>query len=84
MATSAYAQSQDQVQQMIALVKTLTVEKLKVLLRTENLTVGGVKSELQIRTIARTAARQLLFPSSLLTRHYQILKNYAMRVTRQD
>jgi len=55
MATSAYAQ-QDQVQQMIALVKTLTVEKLKTLLRTENLTVSGVKSELQIRTIARMTA----------------------------
>lgn len=53
MASSAYAQSQEQVQQMIAQVKTLTVEKLKILLRTENLTVGGVKSELQIRTIAR-------------------------------
>lgn len=37
---------------MIAQVKTLTVEKLKILLRTEGLTVSGVKSELQIRTIA--------------------------------
>ncbi|KEF61586.1 uncharacterized protein A1O9_03154 [Exophiala aquamarina CBS 119918] len=68
MATSAYAQSQDQVQQMIALVKTLTVEKLKTLLRAENLTVGGVKSELQIRTIARRTASQFLFRSLLLTK----------------
>lgn len=37
---------------MVAQVKTLTVEKLKTLLRTEGLTVSGVKSELQIRTIA--------------------------------
>jgi len=37
---------------MVAQVKTLTVEKLKTLLRTEGLPVSGVKSELQIRTIA--------------------------------
>ena len=62
MATSNYGQMQDQVQQMIAHVKTLTVEKLKNLLRVENLTVGGVKSELQIRTIARMCPKPLHCP----------------------
>lgn len=46
-------QAQDQVQAMVAHVKTLTVEKLKTLLRSEGLAVSGVKSELQIRAIAR-------------------------------
>ena len=45
----------DQIQAMVAEVKKMTVEKLKTLLRTEGLPVSGVKSELQIRTIARTA-----------------------------
>ena len=48
------AQAQDDVRAMIAQVKTLTVEKLKNLLRFESLTLSGVKSELQIRIIART------------------------------
>ncbi len=52
---AGYMQAQDQVQAMVAQVKTLTVEKLKTLLRLEGLPVSGVKSELQIRTIARTA-----------------------------
>ena len=38
---------------MVAQVKTLTVERLKTLLRAEGLTVSGIKSELQTRTIAR-------------------------------
>lgn len=50
---AGYLQAQDQAQAMVAQVKTLTVEKLKNLLRTESLPVSGVKSELQIRTIAR-------------------------------
>ncbi|KIW47067.1 hypothetical protein, variant 1 [Exophiala oligosperma] len=49
---AGYLQAQDQAQAMVAQVKTLTVEKLKNLLRTESLPVSGVKSELQIRTIA--------------------------------
>ncbi|EXJ86555.1 hypothetical protein A1O3_03508, partial [Capronia epimyces CBS 606.96] len=49
---AGYVQAQDQVQAMVAHVKTLTVEKLKILLRTEGLPVSGVKSELQIRAIA--------------------------------
>ena len=47
------AQAQDDVRAMIAQVKTLTVEKLKNLLRVEVLPLSGVKSELQIRLIAR-------------------------------
>lgn len=54
----------DQVQAMVAQVKTLTVEKLKTLLRTEGLPVSGVKSELQIRTIARTAPPERYFTSA--------------------
>ncbi|KIW97004.1 uncharacterized protein Z519_02395 [Cladophialophora bantiana CBS 173.52] len=46
------AQAQDNVQALIAEVKTLTVEKLKNVLRSEGLALSGVKSELQIRTIA--------------------------------
>ncbi|OAG35373.1 hypothetical protein AYO21_10444 [Fonsecaea monophora] len=46
------AQAQDNVQALIAQVKTLTVEKLKNVLRSEGLPLSGVKSELQIRTIA--------------------------------
>ncbi|KIW10298.1 hypothetical protein PV08_11260 [Exophiala spinifera] len=49
---AGYLQAQDQAQAMVAQVKTLTVEKLKNLLRSESLPVSGVKSELQIRTIA--------------------------------
>lgn len=79
MATSSYI-AQDQVQQMIAQVKTLTVEKLKNLLRVENLTVGGVKSELQIRTIARMlASLHLGLPRRLTTEClFQTLKNSVM------
>ncbi|OQU99706.1 SAP domain-containing protein [Cladophialophora immunda] len=46
------AQAQENVQALIAQVKTLTVEKLKNVLRSEGLPLSGVKSELQIRTIA--------------------------------
>jgi hypothetical protein len=46
-------QAHDDVRAMIASVKTLTVEKLKNLLRFEALPLSGVKSELQIRIIAR-------------------------------
>ncbi|KIV91080.1 hypothetical protein PV10_05663 [Exophiala mesophila] len=54
MAASAYRQSQthDQVSALVGQIKLLTVDKLKNLLRLENLPVSGVKSELQIRTIA--------------------------------
>ncbi|OAP57015.1 hypothetical protein AYL99_09127 [Fonsecaea erecta] len=52
MACYVPAQAQDNVQALIANVKTLTVEKLKNVLRSEGLPVSGVKSELQIRTIA--------------------------------
>lgn len=54
MAASAYRQSQthDQASALVAQVKLLTVDKLKNVLRIENLPVSGVKSELQIRTIA--------------------------------
>ncbi|EXJ62743.1 hypothetical protein A1O7_03181 [Cladophialophora yegresii CBS 114405] len=45
-------QAHDDVRAMIASVKTLTVEKLKNILRGEGLPLSGVKSELQIRTIA--------------------------------
>ncbi|KIW71164.1 hypothetical protein, variant [Phialophora macrospora] len=45
-------QAHDDVRAMIASVKTLTVEKLKNILRFEGLPLSGVKSELQIRTIA--------------------------------
>ncbi|KIX10464.1 uncharacterized protein Z518_01547 [Rhinocladiella mackenziei CBS 650.93] len=48
---AGYMQAQDQVQAMVAQVKTMTVEKLKNLLRTEGLQVSGIKSELQHRTI---------------------------------
>jgi hypothetical protein len=61
---AGYMQAQDQVQAMVAQVKTLTVEKLKILLRTEGLPVSGVKSELQIRTIARTVTAQHHCPRS--------------------
>lgn len=50
---------------MTARVKTLTVEKLKILLRTEGLPVSGVKNELQLKAIARKATGQfglVLFP----------------------
>jgi len=53
MAAPAYGQANDQVQAMMAVVKTLTVDKLKNVLRQEGLTVSGIKSELQIRIIAR-------------------------------
>jgi hypothetical protein len=54
---SAYTSSaQDDVRAMIAQVKSLTVEKLKNLLRAESLPVSGIKSELQSRTISRTSA----------------------------
>ncbi|KAL2428979.1 E3 SUMO-protein ligase pli1 [Exophiala dermatitidis] len=49
---AGYVQAQDQVQAIVAHIKTLTVEKLKALLRTEGLPLSGVKSELQIRAIA--------------------------------
>ncbi|ETI23409.1 hypothetical protein G647_05211 [Cladophialophora carrionii CBS 160.54] len=45
-------QAHDDVRAMIASVKTLTVEKLKNILRAESLPLSGVKSELQIRIIA--------------------------------
>lgn len=56
MAASVYrqGQAQDQAAQMIAQVKTLTVDRLRNLLKIENLTVSGVKADLQIRVIART------------------------------
>lgn len=50
---AGYLQAQDQAQAMVAQVKTLTVERLKNLLRAESLPLSGVKSELQIRSIAR-------------------------------
>jgi hypothetical protein len=53
MASAGYGQARDQVQAIIAQVKTLTVDNLKKILRSEGLPVSGVKSELQIRTIAR-------------------------------
>ncbi|KIX98051.1 uncharacterized protein Z520_06130 [Fonsecaea multimorphosa CBS 102226] len=54
MATNGYMNGplQDYVQALIAQVKALTVEKLKNVLRSEGLPLSGVKSELQIRTIA--------------------------------
>jgi hypothetical protein len=43
---------QDQAKGIVAEVKALTVAQLKDALRRQGLTVGGVKSELQIRLIA--------------------------------
>lgn len=79
---AGYMQAQDQVQAMVAQVKTLTVEKLKILLRTEGLPVSGVKSELQIRTIARTVYRPTSLPAirSLTLPFGQTLKNCAILV----
>ena len=67
MAASAYRQSQthDQVSALVGQIKLLTVDKLKNLLRLENLPVSGVKSELQIRTIA-CMPLLLLLPTRLL------------------
>lgn len=43
----------DLVRGTIAEVKQLTVDKLKRILKNENLPVGGLKSELQTRLVAR-------------------------------
>lgn len=55
MASAGYhgSREQDQVGALVGQVKNLTVERLKNVLRQEGLTVSGVKSELQIRLIAR-------------------------------
>ncbi|KAK5065065.1 hypothetical protein LTR84_000900 [Exophiala bonariae] len=68
MATSAYASSQEQASQMTARVKTLTVEKLKILLRTEGLPVSGVKNELQVRAIAHIERLRMAGDQAGLTR----------------
>ncbi|KAJ9612292.1 E3 SUMO-protein ligase pli1 [Cladophialophora chaetospira] len=47
----AASQAHDDVDALKAQVKTLTVEKLKILLRSESLPLSGIKSELQMRTI---------------------------------
>ena len=57
MATSTYPQSQvDAVAAIIAEAKTLTVERLKIVLRSEGLQVSGIKIELQSRVIERRVA----------------------------
>ena len=55
MASHGYGQAADNTNALKAEIKTLTVERLKNVLRHENLTVSGVKSELQIRLISRKA-----------------------------
>ncbi|KAI9873127.1 MAG: hypothetical protein M1823_008000, partial [Watsoniomyces obsoletus] len=52
MATHGYSQAADTTNALKADIKSLTVDRLKNILRTESLTVSGVKSELQIRLIA--------------------------------
>ena len=52
MATNGASQP-EQVRAMIAEVKTLVNPRLKDILRAEQLAVSGLKSELQIRIIAR-------------------------------
>jgi hypothetical protein len=47
------------VQSMIALVRALTNNQLKSILRTENLTVSGVKLVLQRRAINRSSSTQV-------------------------
>ncbi len=81
-AMAGYMQTQDQAQAMVAQVKTLTVERLKVLLRTESLPVSGVKSELQIRTIARMPLPPTAqLPAISQPDHLQTSRNCAMLVT---
>lgn len=66
MAASSYPiPLQDVARSLIAEVKSLTVAQLKDLLRLQGLTVGGVKSELQIRAIAGT------IPTSRLPFHLE-------------
>jgi SAP domain len=52
MATHGYGQAADTTNALKADIKSLTVDRLKNILRSESLTVSGVKSELQIRLIA--------------------------------
>lgn len=57
MATNGYhASVGDMARGLIATVKTLTVSELKNLLRRQGLTVSGVKTELQLRSIASTCS----------------------------
>lgn len=61
MASPAYRPSlSDQVRAMTAEVKTLVNARLKDILREEGLPVSGVKSELQIRIIARKICQSRL------------------------
>ena len=49
-------QSLDRLNELLTEVQSLTVDKLKQILRHEGLTVSGVKYELQHRVIARKSA----------------------------
>jgi len=51
----------DLVRGVLAEVNTLTVDRLKRVLKAENLTVSGLKNELQIRLRARTSSNDSHF-----------------------
>lgn len=55
MASYGLSAQNDHVRSTVAEAKTLTVDRLKKVLRGEHLPVSGIKSELQIRLIARTS-----------------------------
>ena len=59
----------DQTRHMVAQTKTLLNEQLRKVLKEEGLTVSGVKNELQLRIINRTAPRSPLLSPQILCPH---------------
>lgn len=59
--SGAHTVQGDLVRGILAEVNSLTVDRLKRVLKTENLTVSGLKNELQIRLRARTLSTHARF-----------------------